>query len=210
MAEYAEREKQFNQGLGQVIGDFAVAAVEADNMAKDATIQRYISLLEQGNVDFKASTTLVGMDESLQTGISVPAIAVAPIDPIVVEEAELHMSMTVSAHTEETIGTNSQIDAEGSAGVGIGPFQAKVKIKASVSVKTDKKRSSDYSATTDARIRLVQGTPPEGLMKIIDALSANTERGLQINERLIDRQAQALMGKVDTMDALPQADGNTE
>ena len=105
-------------------------------MAKDATIHRYISLLEQGNVEFKASTTLIGMEEKLETGLSMPAIAVAPIDPIVVSEAELSMSMTVSAHQETSLAVDAGIEAEGTAGLGIGPFQAKVKIKAHVSVKS--------------------------------------------------------------------------
>ena len=203
MADYEAREKAFNEGLGGIIGSFTVAAVEADNMAKDATIHRYISLLEQGNVEFKANTTLIGMEEKLETGLSMPAIAVAPIEPIVVEEAELSMSMTVSAHQETSLAVDAGVEAEGTAGLGIGPFQAKVKIKASVSVKSDKKRSSDYSATTDVRVRLRQGTPPEGLQKVIDALVANTEKGLAINERLIDRQAQLMADKLDTLDALP-------
>ena len=218
MAEYEQRERAFNNGLGDVIGNFAVAAVEADNRAKDATIARYVDLLERGNVDFKAETSLIGMDENLETGISVPVISVAPIEPIVVEEAELKMSMTVSAHQEESSQSDKSVasdtEIEGSGSGGFGPIRVKVRvkqgIKASMSTSSEKKRSSDYSSTTDARILLKQGAPPEGLMKVIDALASNTQKGLEINERLIERQAEAMAARVDTIDALPSGDGESE
>ena len=207
MAEYQKREKRFNEGLGAVFGSFAVAAVDADSAAKDATIDRYITLLDRGNVDFSAETSLVGLDEKLQTGISVPVIAVAPVNPIVIEEAELKMSMTVSAHDESSVATDTKIETSASGKVLFGP---RISIKASVAVHTSKKRSSDYTATTDARMLLRQGLPPEGLMKIIDAITSNTMKGLEINERLIDKQAERLTEKVDTLDALPEAQESTE
>ena len=81
----------------------------------------------------------------------------------------------------------------------------RISIKASVAVHISKKRSSDYTATTDARMLLCQGLPPEGLMKIIDAITSNTMKGLDINKRLIDKQAERLTEKVDTLDELPEA-----
>lgn len=213
MAEYADRERGFNEGVGDVLGDFAVAAIEADSASKDANIARYIDLLERPNVDFKAETSIIGLDQKLETGISVPVIAVAPIEPLVVAEAEMKMSMTVSAHQDQTDKSDKSVasdtEVEGSGGGGIGPFRVKVRvkqgIKASMSTSSEKKRSSDYSATTDARILLKQGSPPEGLMKVIDALVSNTQKGLEINERLIEKQAQAMATTVDSMEALPEA-----
>ena len=216
MAEYANRERGFNEGLGDIIGNFAIAAVEADSAAKDATIARYVDLLSRDNVNFSAETSLVGMDQKLQTGLSIPVIAVAPINPIIVDEAELKMSMTVSAHQESADKTDKSVasdtEIEGSGGGGIGPFSVKVRvkqgIKASMSSSSERKRSSDYSATTDARIVLKQAEPPEGLMKIIDALVSNTQKGLELNERLIERQAEAIATSLDQMDALPSGEAD--
>ena len=213
MPEYESRERKFNSGLGETMGSFAIAAVEADSAAKDATIERYVNLLERGNVEFKTETSLVGMDQKLEVGMSVPVISVAPIEPIVVEEAEIKMSMSVSAHQEQSDvlskqrDTDTTIEAEVSGRVG--PFGVRVKsrtrIKASMSTSSEKKRSSDYSATTDARMLLKQAPPPEGLMKILDAITAVTAKSVEINERLIEKQAQQMAEQVDTLDELPEA-----
>ena len=218
MAEFAEREQAFNSGLGETMGSFAIAAVEADSAAKDATIERYINLLERGNVDFKTDTTLVGMDEKLEVGLSVPVISVAPIEPIVVDEAEIKMSMTVSAHQEQSDSRRKQKDTDQDIEVAlrakIGPFSASVKsrtrIKASLATSSDKKRSSDYSATTDARMLLKQGPPPEGLMKVMDAITSVTAKSVEINERLIERQAEQMAAQIDQIEELPEGEAEVE
>ena len=204
MAEYAEREKRFNNGLGEVMGDFAVAVVEADNAAKDATIDRYVTLLEKGNVDFATSTSLIGIDEPLETRISVPVISIAPVDPIVVDEAEIEMSMTVSAETSQSDSLRSTTESDTEISGGIGIFKVKTRIKANVSVDKEKKRRSDYTATTNARLHMRQGEPPETLSKIMDSITSIAQRGMDIQERLIDAKAQRMLdAAVAAGDELP-------
>ena len=81
MAEYKDREQSYNNGLGKVIGSFAMSCVNADNLAKDAFVQRQIELMgqEEPNCDFLAKTTLVGMEQALETRVSVPKIILARV-----------------------------------------------------------------------------------------------------------------------------------
>ena len=103
MAEYENRERNYNNGLGKIVGSFAMGCVQADNLAKDAYVQRQIMLMGEDppNVDFVAQTNLIGLKQPLETRVSVPKIILAPSTPLMIEKAMLTMDMTVSAHTED-------------------------------------------------------------------------------------------------------------
>ena len=56
MPEYENREANYNNGLGKIIGSFAMGCVQADNLAKNAYVQRQIMMMGEDppNVDFIA------------------------------------------------------------------------------------------------------------------------------------------------------------
>lgn len=190
MAEYENRERNYNNGLAKVVGSFALGMVEADNASKDAYVERQLDLMNQAepNVEFRARTTLIGLDQALETRVSVPKIILAPSRPLVIEEANMSMDMTVSAHSEDNLAIQAGLEAEGEAQIGVGIISAKVRVKASLSVSKESKRSSDYTSTTHADLKMVQGEAPEGLMRIIDSLNATTTRALELNADLIGMQ----------------------
>ena len=76
MAEYEHRETAYNNGLARVVGSYALGIVEADNAAKDAYIARIQALLDhpQPNVEFLASTSLIGLDQALLTRQTHPCL----------------------------------------------------------------------------------------------------------------------------------------
>ena len=189
---YENRERSYNNGLGKVIGSFALSCVDADNRSKDAYVARQIELMgqEEPNVEFLARTTLVGMERSLETIVSVPKIILAPSTPIMIERAFISMDMTVSASSEDNLAVGADIEAEGEAK--LGPLPVSLRVKANVSVDKSSKRASDYTSTTHAELTMVQGPAPEGLMKIIDSLNMTTVRALELNSILIEDQAEKL------------------
>ena len=117
MAEYENRERSYNNGLGKVIGSFALSCVNADNRAKDAYVVRQIELMNQEipNAESIAKTTLVGMDQGLETVVSVPKITLAPSEAFMIEKAFISMDMTVSASSEDNLAVGADIEAEGEA-----------------------------------------------------------------------------------------------
>ena len=203
MAEYAIRERQFNQGLPAIMESFALGMVVADNSAKDAYVHRQIQLMnqEEPNVEFMARTTLIGLEEALVTKVSVPKIILAPNRPLQIESAHMSMDMSVSAHSEDNLAIQSDTEVEGSASIGLGLFKASMRIKASLSVASEKKRSSDYTSTTHADLTMNQGEAPEGLMKIIDSLNLTTTRALELNADIIERQYPALVAAAEESEA---------
>jgi hypothetical protein len=82
--------------------------------------------------------------------------------------------------------------------VNLGPFgKIGVSIKANVSVSNERKRSSDYRATTEVHVSFKQGQTPEGVSRILDSVNGTVAKSLEVNERLIDAKSRQLMGVVD-------------
>ena len=201
----ADREAAFNKSIGGTMANFAMAAVIADSAAKDANIVRILELLERPNIDMSATTSLVGLDSNLETRINVPVVAISPINPLIVDNAHIVMDMSVSAHQSDNLNVKSDTTVSATASFGVGLFKISGTLTANVSVAKEQKRSSDYSATTHAELTLKQGDVPEGLAKIIDSMNSTVQKGLQLNEQLISKQAEKLAGEVDgdTLQPLP-------
>ena len=192
MADFENRETNFNKSLGGTIAGFASAIVAADSAAKDAQVDRISTLLDKPNVQFSTSTSLIGSDQKLATVMDVPRIAVTRINPVEIEKATLKMSMSVSAHQETSSSSSKKAKTSGSLKVGWGPVSFGVSFSAEVSVQSSSKRSSDYRATTDAEMTMVQGAPPEALQSIMDTMNETVRVGLELNKGLMQHQAQAL------------------
>ena len=186
----------FNANLGQTVGQFAVALVEADAKAQQARVNVIQAMLvtEDGKprppIDFTAQVNGSDGMQLLKTDISVPVIAIAEQSAFMPEEATLVMDMSVASHAEDTTSLSAEAEGSGSVGVGFGPFQANVEISAKMSVSKDKKRSSDYTSTTHAELKMSRIPPPEGLAVVIDAINRTVTAGIEIQEAVTRDQIQ--------------------
>ena len=207
MAEYENRERNYNNGIAKILYGVAMGAVLSDNASKDAYVERQIRLMnqEEPNAEFKARTTLIGLDQALETKVSVPKIVLAPSRPFIIERVNLSLDMSVSASSEDALAIKSDTEMEGEGKVGFGVFSASMRVKAALSVAKDQKRSSDYSSSTHVDLTMCQGEAPEGLMKIIDSLNATTVKALQLNADLIEMQYRELVAASGAADTEPEA-----
>ena len=202
--QFQAREAAYNDNLGQVVGRFATSIVEADSMAKDAHCRRVLELIDKPNAEFVSEVGLVGMNEKLETKMSVPAVVVTDMRPIAVDETTLELDMTTSASNESSKKLDSQIDGEGEGKIGWGPFSIGVKVKADVSVGKFHKRSSDYRSHTNAKLTMRQAPIPEGLALILDALNKNVATAAQINGQIAEEKARQITSDVEGVEALPE------
>lgn len=195
--QFAGREAAYAQTLGDMIGAFTTHIVEADIASKDAQAERILKLLNQDNVDFTSSANLVGLNEKLESKLSVPPVVMTDLTGVIIEDAELEMSMTVSAHNSDSTKIGVDAGMEASAGGGFAGFTASLKIHCDVSVEKEKKRESDYSATTNCKLRMCQGKVPEGVNKICDSVVGTVNTALKLNERLIVARANQAITELD-------------
>ena len=210
MADFENRETNFNKSLGGTIAGFASAIVAADSAAKDAQVDRISTLLGKPNVQFSTSTSLIGSDQKLSTVMDVPRIAVTRVNPVEIERATLKMSMSVSAHQETSSSSSKKGKTSGSMKAGWGPISFGVSFSAEVSVQSSQKRSSDYRSTTDAEMVMVQGAAPEALQSIMDTMNETVRVGLELNKGLMQQQAQALAEESGATPTEEPADGDGE
>ena len=210
MAEYENRERDYNDNIGQVVGRFCTAIVEADSASKDAHVARVLNLLKQPNAEFIAQTSIIGVKDPLQTRIEVPVLSIVAANPIVIEEANLTLDMSVSASTSDTTNVASKTSVKASGKVGWGPFSLGVSIQADVSVAKESKRESDYRSTTHADVKMVQGDTPEGLSLILDSINKSVTSGLKINEAIIQAKVGSISDAAAGTDDVPAIDGTDD
>ena len=188
MAEYARREQQFNKTCGAILGSLVRELIDADNSGIDKQIERVSALMggDLPNLECASKVKVPGVDEPLQTVISIPPILVAPNTGLRVSKMRATMDMTTSAHTEDA----RKLDVGGSAEgkVGYGPFS--LKLHADVSVAMEKKRSSDYTSTTHVELEMAPAPYSEGLLKVIDAITQTVTTGLKISQQVMLAQAE--------------------
>ena len=203
---FAERERQFNDSIGGTIAGFAVAAVNADSAAKDAGLARTMELLDRPNVEFKGAVNVIGVEQPLETRVSVPVVSVVRADPVVVEEAKITMDMTVSEHMESNFAAKSETESSFTASAGI-LYKASLGIKSRLTIEGSRKRSSDYTATTHAELTMKQAEPAEGLAKLIDQMNAFTGTAMEINAAIVQKQAKKAVEEdvIQEADKLPEA-----
>lgn len=195
MAEFENREEQYNDNLGLVIGRFCTAIVEADSEAKDAYTKRVLALVKAGNVDFVADTTIIGSKSPLQTRVSVPTLSVTDAKPIEISTATLDLDMTVDAHRSDVTSEQAKAGGSGEAKIGYGPFSVGIKVTASMSVSNEHKRTSDYRSHTHAHVEMGQAETPEGISLILDSLNKSTSKALEINQAIIQAKIDAVAGE---------------
>ena len=180
--QYEGREARYSKNIAETIGAFTVAIVKADSMAKDAAADRTIRLLQGENVKAGATISLIGSDTPLNVAMSLPRVAFTKVGPIEIEKATLKMGMTVSASQESASHLDSKTNIQVGASVGWGPFKASTKINSTISVSSDQKRKSDYSAHVDADVTMSQAEPPEGVKLVVDAINELVRVGLEISK----------------------------
>ena len=195
--QYADRAMRFNNSIGDVIASFAMGAVDADAKSKDRALERTMRVADSPNIEIRAGTTLFGTDQKLTTAISAPRLALIDSRPLVVGEGELKLHMEVKASRDDAFHVSNTDTVAG----GFGLFGAGGGFSATVSVAEDRKRHSDYTSTTDVTIKMVQADVPEGLAKIIDAMNSTVQKGLLLNEKLVDAQVAKITGEADAKGA---------
>ena len=195
MAEYADREKQFDASLGNVMGGWMLDVAKAD-LARQQGWLEAIQLLTQpdktGKIpEITLSSGITGSDGKPLSGadITFPVALALMGQQFAATEADLSMTMNVSASTlDETKGQQSGT-AEGEGKFGIAGLSVTVKVSASFSEAEDHKRSSDYRATTTAAVKMARVPTPEPVQRVLQAFMGIVDVECQIAKALIEGNA---------------------
>ena len=193
-------ENSWKSSVGKVVGDACLAIIDADIHAKDAQLARIMSQVGLDPLDFTAETSLVGLEQKLQTALQVPHIVAAMSTSLGIDEATVKMSMDVSAVEEDNTNIKFGSETEASASGGFLWAKGSVRQKATLGVTNDRKRKTDYRSTMNVDVTMRQQDPPEALMMIIDAIVENVKKGIELNRGLIEKQADKVAEEMDGVD----------
>ena len=212
--QYAGRERKFNQDLPATVGQFMLAVSNADGVARMQAVEITDQILKLPNITLEQKIGILNHDDPLVYAASLPAVTIAEARPLLAEEVDLDMSMTVHAATAITKDVDSQIDASGTGSFRAGLFKFSTTMKASVATHSSKKRESDYTATTDMRLKMRRHPLPEGLAKVLDAMNEVAKAANEVNvalaKREVDRMIEEDNPQLPKASELPAAEGEGE
>lgn len=198
MAEYEDREHQFDASLGNVMGSWMLDIAKADLTRQQGWLEA-VEALSTPDKDGKIPTItlasgITGSDGKPVSGadITFPVVLAMIGEQFAGTEADLSMNMNVSASTlDETKGQESG-SATGEAKFGIAGLSATVKVSASFSASEDHKRQSDYRATTAANLKMGRVPTPEPIQRVLEAFLKTVDVECQIAKAIIEQNAKAV------------------
>ena len=187
-----ERQRDFNNTAPGLFAQYCEAAAIGDARGQLARLEFVRAAAKLPNLEFHQKMTLLGINEDLSFAVDVPAISALNLDPLGVKEASVNFSMTT--HTTDNLeeindhGYEGSMTAEGKIGYGPFSLSAKVTAKCHSSNHSDRKRTTDQTATTDVAMTVGRLSPPETLSKIMDSMGEVTQLGMQLNSQLLQKQ----------------------
>ena len=198
MAEYADREKQFDSSLGNVMGSWMLEIAKADLTRQQGWLEAVQALAtpdKDGNIpQVTLHSGITGPDAKPISGadITFPVVLAMLGEQFAGQEADLNMTMNVSASTLDETHGKQEGSATGEASFGIGGLKATVKVSASFSEAEDHKRASDYRATTSANLKMARVPTPEPIQRVLQAFLKTVDVECQIATAIIQQNAQAI------------------
>lgn len=207
MAEYGQRERRFNKSLPGHFANYTKGLVTADAEGKMQYLAFVKAILAEENVTIEQKISILTLKQPLSIGLSLPVAGVVDMSPVGIEEATLKMSMTVHASDVAETSKDASGSGEGKATFGWGLVKGSVSMKVSTSTHSSRKRSSDYTSTTDAVLTIKRQPVPETLAKVLDTYSEVAKDAMAINQQIIARQVEAADEESEEVtDAIPAED----
>ena len=202
------REESYPNRMGQTIGAFAGAAVEADGIAKDASLARVIKILDRPNIEWAAGVGALGKPKIGMTA-SIPAAALADLRTFAPDTAKLTMSMKTSETNDAKEKTEAGGKFAASAKWGIGLVSVSARVSGHASHSSEKSRTTDYSATTDVEMTLKQSDPPEGVALIVQTINHVVTKGMEANLCTANKKMEEETADVESPNA-PEGEAQAE
>lgn len=194
--EFRGREQAYPDTMGALIASFGRNVVQSHHEVQIANAEYIQTLAAMENIRWAVEIGILTMQQGLTLMANIPIFTVVDSDPFVFTEASLDMEMRVSAHREDNTSLKSNVATEASFKVGgiakIFGMGGSIKVKADTTYQKDTRRSSDYTSTVKAHIKMERVEPPEGVQLIRDTTNEVVRTAMKINQAIIERQAEQL------------------
>ena len=190
-----QREQAYASEIGEQIKGFLTPIAQNDNYLKDHAFERTIAILKADNVSLTETMTLLGLPDELKYSASLPVILFMALGGVGVDTGYIKGHMDVHASTSDSLASKTELGADGEGKIGWGPISASVKIHASSSISTERKRDSDRSAGVEWQVNVKQLPAPEGVMKVLDTIQSFQSMGNEVNKTLAQAKVDAILEK---------------
>ena len=194
--EFRDREQAYPDTMGALIASFGRNVVQAHHELQVTNAQYIQTLAAMESINWAVEVGILTLNQGLTLLGKIPIFSVVDTDPFVFTEATLDLEMRVSAHREDSSQMKAQASTEASFTIGgiakIFGGGGSIKVKADTSYQRDTRRTSDYSSTVKAHIKMERVEAPEGVQLIRDTTNEVVRTAMKINQAIVERQAEKL------------------
>ena len=213
------RETEYPDTAGNAIKQITQPILEAHAASGEKYVDWVQELLKRDDVSFAIKLAILGGENPLTFGGTLPAIMMARLEQLGVSHAKISGGMTVTESNKASNAGRTAVQSVTNAGVGTPFWHVNEQLNVQHSTKSEEARKTDYRARIDWEIELAPMGEAEGIGLIKESVAKAFEGVQKINITLADAKleeekaklktptaddADDFLGKTDTKDVLEE------
>lgn len=200
------RELAYPDTAGHAIKAITMPMVEAHCFSQEKYIDWVQELLKRADVHWAVKLAIIGGENPLVFGGSIPAIMMAKLEPIGLTHGKVGGSMTVSESNKASQAARTGVQSTTNAGVGTPFWHVNENLVVTHSSKDAQVRSTDYRARIDWETEWGPMGEPEGVGLIKEACGRAFDGVMKLNQTLVDAQLEHEKEKMKQLPTEEDAD----
>ena len=219
------REEEYPDTAGNAIKQITHPILEAHASAGEKYVDWVQELLKRDDVHFAVKLAILGGEDPLTFGGSLPAVMMARLEQLGVQHAKISGGMTVTESNKASEAARTSVQSVTNAGVGTAFWHVNEQLNVQHGTKSAASRATDYRARIDWEVELAPMGEAEGVGLIKESVGKAFEGVQKLNQTLADAKleevkkqmksppssedADDFLGKTDTKDLLTGDDDKT-
>ena len=192
--ETRKRETAYPDTAGHALAAIGSSAVQLHTTATEKYVDWVQELLKRDDVRYGIKMAILGGEDPMVFGGSIPAIMMAKLESLGVDTATISGSMTVSESNKATEGAKTSVESKTDVGIGTPFWHATENLTVRHSTDSNQTRSTDYRAKIAWSVTLKPQGEPEGVGLIKESVGRAFDLQQQINQAFVDAQAEKIKG----------------
>ena len=187
------REEGYPSTAGAAIKQIGLGALEFHTAAQEKYIDWVQELMKRDDVHWAVKMAILGGEDPMVFGGSIPAVMMAKLEPIGVGDGSyIEGTMSVSESNKATEGAKTSVESKTDGGFGTPFWHVNEQLTVRHSNDSNQTRADEYRAKIGWRINMVPMGEPEGVTLIKGAVTKAFDIAQKISETLADAQAQKI------------------
>ena len=184
----AAREVAYPNTAGNSLKQLIEPMVQAHLDAGQKYIEWVQELLKLPEVSFATKMAILGGEDPLTFGASMPAAMMSKLEALGVAHGKISGGMIVSETNKASELAKTGVQSQTNAGVGTAFWNVNEQLNVQHATRSTEARDTDYRAHIDWEVELAPQGEAEGIKLIKESVARVFTKIMKINEKLADKQ----------------------